>query len=247
MKPENQDFYIKEQSYLAKKQAKLAKKARAKFYAFNGMFNGDFSSQKIDISWDDKPTRFDLINLLIEKKCYKNYAEIGCSTDACFQAIKAKNKIGVDPFMGGTHRMTSDDFFAENKDKLDIIFIDGLHQYEQVKRDMLNAVEALSDDGVILVHDCLPRNYYAQLPFPSGGDWNGDVWKAFVEMRTLPDIDCCVCLIDHGLGVIKKRKNSDKLELDNQDFLNLKYKDFVANYESWLSTKSYDETLKFLG
>ena len=246
MQPENKDFYVDKPSYLSKKKTKIAKKARAKFHAFNGIFNGDYSSVKLDISWDDKPTRFDLINLLIEKKGYKKYAEIGCSTDACFKAIATEDKIGIDPFMGGTHRMTSDEFFAENKDKFDVIFIDGLHQYEQVKNDMLNSVEALNDDGVIIVHDCLPRNYYAQLPFPSGGDWNGDVWKAFVEMRTLENIDCAVCLIDHGLGIIKKRPNANSLKLDTQDFLSLKFKDFIGNYEEVLNTKTYEETLKFI-
>ena len=36
--------------------------------------------------------------------------------------------VGVDPLLGGTHRMTSDAFFAANADAFDLIFIDGLHQ-----------------------------------------------------------------------------------------------------------------------
>ena len=38
-----------------------------------------------------------------------------------------KKKIGVDPVSGGNLRMTSDHFFKENKEKFDLIFIDGLH------------------------------------------------------------------------------------------------------------------------
>lgn len=36
--------------------------------------------------------------------------------------------VGVDPLLGGTHRMTSDAFFAANTEHFDLIFIDGLHQ-----------------------------------------------------------------------------------------------------------------------
>ncbi len=243
---ENPEFYLKKESYLSRKFDKISRKMRARYFALEGQFNGDYSSQTININWDEQPTRFDLINTLVAKHNYKKYVEIGCSTDACFKAIATEDKIGVDPFMGGTHRMTSDEFFAQNNDKFDIIFIDGLHQYEQVKRDMLNAVAALNDNGVIIVHDCLPKNYYAQLPFPSGGDWNGDVWKAFVEMRTLAHIDCAVCLIDHGLGIIKKRRSNNPLQLDTKDFLSLKFKDFMANHRIWLNVKSYDEALEFI-
>lgn len=30
---------------------------------------------------------------------------------------------------GGTHRMTSDAFFATNEEQFDLVFIDGLHHY----------------------------------------------------------------------------------------------------------------------
>ena len=243
---ENAQFYVnKKKTYLVKKLGKIKRDIKTSSSTVVSILNNDYSSKKIDINWNDKPTRFDLINKLIADHSYQNYLEIGCSNDDCFKAISTPNKIGVDPFHGGTHRMTSDDFFATNKQKFDIIFIDGLHQYEQVKKDMLNGVEALNDGGIILVHDCLPLNYFAQLPFPPGGDWNGDVWKAFVEMRTLKNIDCAVSLIDHGVGVIKKRSNKKLLELQTVDFINLKFKDFVESYEKWLNTISYEETLKF--
>ena len=38
------------------------------------------------------------------------------------------------------------------------------------------------------------------------GHWNGDVWKAIVEARTMKDIDTYTCKADHGLGMIFKRK-----------------------------------------
>lgn len=238
----NREYY-KRGNYVQRKFAKISRKLKSRAHALS---SDDYSSKKIDIDWGNKPSRFDLINLLIEKNNYQSYLEIGCSKDECFKAIKTPNKIGVDPFRGGTHRMTSDAFFEENTETFDIIFVDGLHQYDQVLRDMINSVEALNDGGVVLVHDCLPRNYYAQLDFPSGGDWNGDVWKAFAEMRAKTDIDCALCLIDHGVGIIKKRPAPNPLKLDVENFIDLKYKDLVDNYQEWLNAKSYGETLDFL-
>jgi len=49
--------------------------------------------------------------------------------------------------------MTSDTFFLKNKRTFDIIFIDGLHIYDQVKRDVLNSIKVLNKDGFILLYD----------------------------------------------------------------------------------------------
>ena len=38
-------------------------------------------------------------------------------------------------------KITSDDFFKQNKKKYDCIFIDGLHTYKQVKNDILNSIK----------------------------------------------------------------------------------------------------------
>ena len=98
-----------------------------------------------------------LIEYLIKKNNYKNYLEIGCDKkNQLFSKVNINNKIGVDPVSGGNVRKTSDDFFKENKSSFDIVFIDGLHTYEQVKKDILNCVNCLLDEGIILVHDCMP-------------------------------------------------------------------------------------------
>ena len=63
--------------------------------------------------------------------------------------------MGIDPVEGGTHKMTSDEFFYNNNDKFDIIFIDGLHQYEQVIKDVKNSLNCLTKNGII---DCQIQN-----------------------------------------------------------------------------------------
>ena len=95
-------------------------------------------NKKINYNFPDNYFRWDLIAYLIKKYNYTNYLEIGCDRDQLFSKVKIQNKIGVDPFSGGTVRKTSDKFFLENNEKFDIVFIDGLHIYSQVKKDILS-------------------------------------------------------------------------------------------------------------
>eukprot|EP01034_Spumella_vulgaris_P040549 gene40549-50156_t len=85
--------------------------------------------------------------------------------------------IGVDPSKGGTHRMTSDDFFAQNTEFFDVIFVDGLHEANQVFRDVTNALKWLN-----------PGDYI--------NPWTGDTWKAAVTLRLIPDIEIVIVDID---------------------------------------------------
>jgi hypothetical protein len=54
--------------------------------------------------------------------------------------------------------MSSNDFFHQNQNKYDVIFVDGLHTEEQSYRDILNSFECLSENGIIFVHDTFPKN-----------------------------------------------------------------------------------------
>ena len=111
--------------------------------------------------------------------------------------------------------MTSDSFFKQNEEKFDCIFIDGLHRYHQVKKDILNSIDALNEGGIILLHDCLPNNVYEQAIPRCQYKWNGDVWKAIVECRTNENIDTYTCFADYGIGVILNRKNKNILQLND--------------------------------
>jgi len=57
------------------------------------------------------------------------------------------------------HKMLSDNFFAQNKNKFDLIFIDGDHKYDQVKRDALNAWKILNNRGVLIFDDYTYNHY----------------------------------------------------------------------------------------
>ncbi len=197
-------------------------------------------NQKLVYNFPKNYFRWDLINYLIKKNNYINYLEIGCHEDVLFSKVNIKNKVGVDPVSGGNIRKTSDEFFNTNDDYFDIIFIDGLHVYEQVKRDILNSVKFLKKDGIILVHDCMPDSLSKQAVPRYKILWNGNVWKAIVDLRQHIELDIHTCEMDHGIGIIKKNKNSSILKL-NKTVEDLKFKDYFYNYKEYLRVISLEE------
>lgn len=205
---------------------------------------GEKNLGNIGFNFSNKPSRIEILNKIIKTQKYSKYLEIGTFKDELFTNIICENKIGVDPFSGGTHRMTSDTFFQINKEKFDCIFIDGLHHYSQVSKDIHNAIQILNDNGVILIHDCLPNNLIDQLVPRITLNWNGDVWKAFVECRTKSNLDCFTCNADWGIGVIFKRKNSNLLKLKEKNFKKLKYSFFFHNYKKLMNIIEFEDLLR---
>ena len=199
---------------------------------------------KLEYNFPDNFYRWDLIEYLIKKNNYTNYLEIGCDQNQLFSKVIIDNKIGVDPVSGGNIRKTSDEFFKENNGKFDIVFIDGLHTYEQVKKDILNSVNCLNENGIILVHDCMPDSLGKQAVPRYKMQWNGDVWKAIVELRTKEDLKVFTCQIDFGVAVIQRGINSKPLNLKIDNFKDLKFKDYYNKNKEFMNVVSYEEVLK---
>ena len=117
---------------------------------YNIIFGEKFY-KKIDFNWDNFPKRYELINKVITNKNYKSYLEIGCDENQNFDKINIQEKIGIDPKKGGNIKMTSDSFFSTNQKNFDCIFIDGLHTYEQAKKDVINSINVLNENGMIFL------------------------------------------------------------------------------------------------
>lgn len=206
---------------------------------------GEKFYKKLIYNFNDKINRTKIIQSAIDKFGYRDYLEIGCDKDQNFSKIRCISKIGVDPVSGGNMRMTSDKFFDQNTKYFDCVFIDGLHTYNQVKKDILNSLNFLNNSGVIFIHDCMPSSFMQQAVPRSRSLWTGDVWKAIVDLRSFDEIDICVCNVDMGLGVIKKRYNQNKLQL-NKNPKKLKFKDYYYNYKKFLNVIDYEKLEDFL-
>lgn len=211
------------------------------YYLFKERFK-----KKIDFNFPKNINRWDLIQKIIDKKKFNSYLEIGCDDDFSFSRIKVNKKTGVDPYSGGNFKGTSDEFFAQNKEFFDCIFIDGLHEYDQVYKDIDNSLQFLNDDGIILLHDCLPATMDQQAVPRYKIVWNGDVWKAIVNFRSRKEYDIVTCNIDHGVSLIKKKQNKDLLQIQIKDFKKLKFKDFYENYNRYMRIMNYENILDFL-
>jgi hypothetical protein len=176
--------------------------------------------------------RIDVINGLIRARGYKRYLEIGCHLDACFSAVEAAEKVGVDPVSGGTLRMKSDEFFDRNVDTFDVVFIDGYHHHDQAWRDIRGSLAILNPGGAIVMHDCLPPDAAHEAL-----DLCGTVWRAFAKARCLPDLEAFTGAFDYGVGIIRRRRNVLPIRIDaTMDQLN--YDHFLANRELWMRPHS---------
>jgi hypothetical protein len=159
-------------------------------------------------------TRTEIINALIDKHEYEDYLEIGVNTPSQpgynWVGVKAKNKHGVDPNVDTTYKMTSDDFFKENENIYEIVFVDGLHIFEQAYRDIVNSLHSLRDGGTIVVHDCNPVTEITQRRERASDAWHGDVWKAIVKLR-MEEIGLTIHTVDTDEGCAIIRRGSQIL------------------------------------
>jgi hypothetical protein len=146
-------------------------------------------------------------NLVINhvSKSDDKYLEIGVENGYTFNNVHFLNKVGVDPLPHFESEdlvlKTSDDYFLQNESidegkKFDIVFIDGLHQYDQVVKDINNSIRFLNENGKILLDDIIPLNYDEQLKVPVKHEikngilktlipWTGDVWKTLYHILIL--------------------------------------------------------------
>jgi hypothetical protein len=180
--------------------------------------------------------RTEIIQALINKVGAKKYLEIGMGCGTNHQSIICDYKLSVDPYptVYVTHAMGSDEFFAQNKETFDVIFIDGLHWSEQVYKDIINALDILNDGGYIVCHDMNPPDEDHQIyPQPeTQANWTGDCWKAWVKLKSeRNDLHMSVVDTDYGCGIIKigqqelitvgKDLQYNQLDNDRTKWLNL--------------------------
>jgi hypothetical protein len=139
----------------------------------------------------------------------KTYLEIGVDTGDTFLAVDVEHKVAVDPsfkFDTAQHAtdaveffaVTSDEFFVEHagERRFDLVFIDGLHTFEQALRDFCNALAVGHERTVYVIDDIKPSDVFSALRIPadtmrfrrdSGATmnhaWHGDVYKAMLAIH----------------------------------------------------------------
>jgi len=185
-----------------------------------------------------------------------SYLEIGVCAGATFHKVEAPRKVAVDPEFRfdheqaqrdhpGTeyHQVTSDEYFGRiiaEDETFDVIFLDGLHTFEQTLRDLNNALLHLQPHGVMLIDDVSPPTYLASVPDRetffrvrewmgvTDKAWMGDVFKLvhFIEtfhqglsFRTISN--------NHGQAVVWRERRPSVRERTVADIGTLSFEQFV--------------------
>jgi hypothetical protein len=185
----------------------------------------------------------DFLNALHTHLTPRRYLEIGTETGSSL-ALVGCDAIAVDPQfqLDGTatgnrkrtflFQMPSDTFYAtENVRELlgrpvDMVFLDGMHRFEFLLRDLIGTEAACHPRSLILLHDCVPLNPRMALRqwVPGGPSetetasfWTGDVWKLLPILKKYrPDLrlhvlDCpptglvAITRVDPGSHVLADR------------------------------------------
>jgi hypothetical protein len=224
--------------------------------------------------------RTHIIQSIIDAKKAINYLEIGVQNGANFFRIHAQHKVAVDPSFtffnlrtfglslkynrsksSKYYRCSSDDYFSQHRfpPLFDVIFIDGLHTFEQSLKDVLNALNRLSDTGVVILHDCNPPTameaypakswqHVARLRLPGwSGVWCGEVWKTIVYLRVLrSDLRIFVLDCDLGIGIITKGVPESVSRLKLQDISAMTFTDLAGNRTDLINLKRVDYLARYL-
>lgn len=144
------------------------------------------------------------LNRLADALGCRSYLEIGVETGLTLLQIAVPERTGVDPDFRfdwqqhdghdglQLHPRSSDDFFAEldSEVRYDLIFVDGLHTFEQTYRDVLHALRHSHARTVILIDDTIPCDVFStcrdgdeclslRAHFTGSQDpsWHGDTYK----------------------------------------------------------------------
>jgi hypothetical protein len=195
------------------------------------------------------------LNTLVVGLKANTYLEIGVDLGHTAERVAVAEKVGVDP----TPQFNVDDrppgftFFSVESDtyfasldpevNFDLIFLDGLHTFEQTKVDLFNALRH-SRTGVILIDDTVPADEIAEIPDIDESyarrkemgslrrEWMGDVWKLVVYIdRYLPQLDFRTIV---GSGneqtlVWRKERGEELAERPEDGLEGLTYRDMFAD------------------
>ena len=160
------------------------------------------------------------LGALHEQILFDWYLEVGCRTGESFAPVRSKT-IAIDPFFRANinvigrkpalhvFQTTSDEFFstdflARNGIQLSLSFLDGMHLFEYLLRDLIKVEAASGPGAVILMHDCAPRNLRMTTRDLTAirGAWTGDVWKLVPILKTYRD-DLTLTMLDcHPTGLL---------------------------------------------
>ena len=216
-------------------------------------------------------SRAKVVQSLLQLFDEPTYLEIGVNRGETFLDVTASKKVGVDPkflfdwrvkrsTVTTLHEVTSDAYFGTivNADEqFDVIFLDGLHTFEQTLRDLINSLCHLKRNGIFVIDDILPNSYHAALPdvriasavreFVKGEadpSWMGDVYKLVFFIETFFQQFSFATIEDnHGQLVMWRQPRSRVVERSFADFVQLQFSSVVIGRTTF-NIQTFSDILK---
>jgi len=108
--------------------------------------------------------QYEIIKSIVHSTGCQKYLELGISKGINMQHVASvcPDCTGVDILDISTfrdfkfHVCSTDEFFRNNQQTFDVIFIDADHRFHQVKKDFENSINILNKYGIIFIHDTDP-------------------------------------------------------------------------------------------
>lgn len=147
------------------------------------------------------------INKILSTFENSRYLEVGVFKGGTFFGVEAARKVAVDPKFqfpipqnrneSRFHEVYSDVFFEslDSETRFDVIFLDGLHTFEQTFRDFCNSLRHIQSGSVIILDDTVPNDPYSahrdqiqavKAREESGNrsrSWHGDTFKVVLAIH----------------------------------------------------------------
>jgi len=106
--------------------------------------------------------------------------------------------------------------------KYDLICLDPFHEYNESMSDLKLLTSFLTDNGILICHDCYPPNKICAQPYFTTGEWCGVTYGVFIEFAyNNPDWFYTILNTDFGLGIIRKKNIFFKLYICNLENNNI--------------------------
>ena len=137
-----------------------------------GVHRGEFSRQLYN---NFKPQKLVLVDPWIafddpvyKNSWYGNSDDLGQKKqDLYYSEIKKNFMKEISEKKVEIHRVLSDEYFKKKNNMFDLIYIDGNHLFDFVKKDIYNSLQVLNKNGIIVLDD-----------YRLKGWWNDGVTKA---------------------------------------------------------------------
>jgi hypothetical protein len=136
-------------------------------------------------------------------------------------------------------KLESDSFFelVADDQKYDLVFLDGLHTWQQTYKDLMNTLNHAHPHTIVIIDDVVPDDALAAFPDwdealkmkdaagNSDGRWQGDVFKVLLIIQDHhPELEFCVVgkseVGDNPQAIVWKR-DADVVAFDSENLLQM--------------------------